>query len=63
MPAQHRDDPKNIKLYQPKAQLGGPGLEEGLTAGVTFTWLFGQGKVTQANFNINQYFKNEEAPD
>lgn len=62
--AQNKDKPTNIKLRQPKAWLKGAGLHpQSFTAEMTFTVLFGQDKLSQANFSINQYFKSEEAPN
>lgn len=58
VPAQHKDDPQNMKLCQPKAWLKGAGLEpQSFTVEVIVTLLFGQSNVSQANFNINRYFK------
>lgn len=58
VPAQHKDDPQNIKLCQPKAWLKGAGLDpQSFTVEVIVTLLFGQSNVSQANFNINRYFK------
>ena len=63
MPVQHRADPENTKLCQAEVCLEGAGLDlQILPAGVTFTLLLGQGKVSQANLSINQYFKNGDAP-